>query len=400
MKSFVRNLSYVTVSTFWVAAAMMIVQIVAGRIMGPDEYGKYALVESIGSILVLVGSFGFHTSSVHFLAKDDDKKKILSASAAGFFFNLLVVFLLAWLTLPLWADFFKVGHPVAIFSLLYMIFFSLQQMARSLMRGFNYMKQFAVYDSISTLIALAGFYFLIRYTGHNFNLIANTKFLAFGGFSLLVLYLIKDKFVRFKISDLKELYVYGALAFFGGIGTLILTSADRLVVNYYLGAYSAGLYYAYVIASQAITFQLLKSFLIIFFPASSRAEDKKALYTKMNLAYKKFGIPFFVFNILTTLGIFAFYGHGYPFSFGLIILFSANSFISSIQQIDMWLLNAFGHKGIKNSAVLMLAGALIFILLSILSVKIFGITGVIVSMIATNILLALVQRIRIKKLVS
>jgi len=45
MKKFIVNLGLSSYSTFLVAFVMMITQVIAARIIGPDEYGNYAMVE-------------------------------------------------------------------------------------------------------------------------------------------------------------------------------------------------------------------------------------------------------------------------------------------------------------------------------------------------------------------
>jgi len=56
----------------------------------------------------------------------------MTASLLGYFINISVTLVVAWFTLPLWSKFIGVSDSVAICSLLYLMFFSAQQMAHGL----------------------------------------------------------------------------------------------------------------------------------------------------------------------------------------------------------------------------------------------------------------------------
>jgi O-antigen/teichoic acid export membrane protein len=88
MKSFLGNLSWSFVSGALVLPLMMIVTTLAGRLIGPTEYGKYSLLLLINQFLIIFIFFGLDTTSVKYIAKArnfSEKKELLRLSLILFF---------------------------------------------------------------------------------------------------------------------------------------------------------------------------------------------------------------------------------------------------------------------------------------------------------------------------
>lgn len=395
MKNFLLNLSYITVSSVIAAALMMIIQIVAGRFMGPSEFGKFSLTLSIGSILSTLSLLGLHVSSIYYISKEQRKAQFITGSLVSSIFNTFIISLIWFLLLNFWGKIFKIDHSIAIYSGIFMIFNTLYHVSRSYLRGLDKMKQFAIYDVISALISIAVFIPLILLTNEkSFILAIIARIIMLCTFFILVIYLIYPYLRRFNLKDLKYLYGYGLFSFYAGIGNLILGNADRIMINYYKGPHDAGLYYAYFLASQAVVFQLYQSFLIIFFPAATQSPNKSNLLLKINKLVIKLLVPLFLVNIASTALFVWLFGKNYPFNWPLIFFFSVYSLLYIIFQTYGWLLNTTGKKGARDNAVYIIIGAILFIFISLYTIPHWGITGTIISLTISNLFLtvAMIKR--------
>ena len=81
--NFLKNLKFVTFGYVSAALCVFIFQIWSGRVLGPEEYGKYALVDSIGSFMFLLMTFGINIATIKHIADQKEetiKKKIISSS--------------------------------------------------------------------------------------------------------------------------------------------------------------------------------------------------------------------------------------------------------------------------------------------------------------------------------
>ena len=72
MKNFLGNLSWSFFGGIIAAGIMLSVNIAAGRILGPVEYGKYGLVIALSSILLIPMLLGLDVALTHFIAQSNE----------------------------------------------------------------------------------------------------------------------------------------------------------------------------------------------------------------------------------------------------------------------------------------------------------------------------------------
>src|SRR5437660_481355 len=83
VKLFFKNISYITLGTIISALLSFIFNILAGRILGPVEYGKFALVSSIALFLYIPMLPGLNTALVKYVSEKNDfhkQSKIISTA--------------------------------------------------------------------------------------------------------------------------------------------------------------------------------------------------------------------------------------------------------------------------------------------------------------------------------
>lgn len=398
MKKFVLNLSYVTFSTAICAGIGAIMQIVAGRVIGPTEYGKFSLIVSIGNIISTFSLLGLNIASIYYLANRQQNRRTISAALFGVIINVTLVFILAYYLMPYWANALKINHDIAMLGLVFMVIYTFNRMSRAFLRGLNMIKHYAIYDITTSIIALASFFILIfAFSTHNYLLITISQFINYGSYAIFVFVTIRPHLTKFSKPDFTKLYSYGIYSFWGSIGFLILGNFDRLILNYYSGSKATGLYSAYVIASQAITYQLFYSFSILFFPTAAQAENKASLVKKLNASVIKLAPIIFIINLSISFIILSLFGKKYPLNLSLILLFSLNTLLYFIFHTYGTLLSSRGKYGAKTNAIYLLIAAALFIALSLFATPRWGISGVIISLLISYLYLTITQIYRANK---
>ena len=145
MRSFCGNLSWSFFTGIFVMPLLLVITTLAGRFMGPVEYGKYSLLLVVNQFLVVFIFFGLDTTSVKNIAKAKsfaDKKKIIAATANFIFLILAVLAILSIFLYPLLCKFSKDYSLFAILTVYYTLIVSIKVMFDLFIRGMeNFKKQ-------------------------------------------------------------------------------------------------------------------------------------------------------------------------------------------------------------------------------------------------------------------
>ena len=72
VEKFIKNLSYVGIGTVIASVFSFTYNVLAGRWLGPSEYGTFTLVQSVAMFLYIPMLLGFHTAMIKYNAEKDD----------------------------------------------------------------------------------------------------------------------------------------------------------------------------------------------------------------------------------------------------------------------------------------------------------------------------------------
>ena len=75
MKDFLRHLSWSVLGILTSSILMFIVNILIGRSLGPNEYGKYNLVSTITNVLIVLMWLGVDTTLSKYVSESDDREE-------------------------------------------------------------------------------------------------------------------------------------------------------------------------------------------------------------------------------------------------------------------------------------------------------------------------------------
>ncbi len=274
---FLDHLSWSFVGGLLASMTMLGVNVVAGRLMGPVEYGKYGLVLVISQMLMIPIIFGLDITSVRSIsmAKNaSEKAKNISGVFYFVIFSSLIVAGVYLLFHRYVAEKFDIQDSILLLGIVYAVITSLKSIADSFARGlFLFREQFlARILEVGTTVAFFCFFFL--YYGkqdYTYYILA-----LLGGSTLFCLWLGKGYrpyLVRFDGQYLKKQLSFSSWLLLGTIFGTAFNSLDKLIIVKYLSIYDLGVYMAYFIASTNLIAQATQVFINVLFPQISSLRE-------------------------------------------------------------------------------------------------------------------------------
>jgi len=381
---FLKSLRHIVIGSGIAVFCNFIFQIFMGRILGPDEYGKYALINSIAMFLCVPMLFSIHIAMVKYVSEKADsqrQKEIISTSFIMIFILSLISILIFLLFSSQFSSFFSVSLVVFYIALLFALFFSFYTIAISIIRSFNKMKKWSIFQvvyGISTLTLSLFFIFFVKLISFHsaiFSILLTYLLI----FILVIIYFRKSIVFRFSNIWAKKLAGYGLYGVIGGVSAAFYLNFDKIMINRYLTSMDVGIYKAYATSFTALGLFFLSMFLTVFFPTVSKYHSKKNIFKKINkfIPYLFiFGLPFMFFSGFVILKL---YGNNYFFDLKMGLLFCIAGIFIILNSLYLWLMNAIGKQGVRITAFSGIILAVTNILLNIFLIPIFGISGAIIA---------------------
>ncbi len=370
MREFLQNLSWSFFGGIGAAVIMFGISVVAGRILGPEEYGKYGLVVAIASIFIIPMTMGIDTAVVHYTAKEEaveKKRRYLSSAllAMPVLIGLTALFLFYFgEKLFFW---FGVDFYLLKVIIVFAIFLSLKNIFDAFLKGLHLFKKqsfIRIGEAIVMFMALCCFLFCLQ----SFNFFNFLEVILVGYFFFIFLtFLSTKKYFRFKVylSEIKKIFSYGGYVIFGAISGILLNNLDKILINKYIGVEQLGIYNAYSTMSLLVVGQLMVIFVNVFFPMLSASGDKRVVLLKVNkIARLLFWPSFFLMCLVVVMGILLF-GRQYPLDFLLVTEFSFLAVVIAYFTVLWWLLSSQGKWGVRFTAFNGIMAGLIFLSLTL-----------------------------------
>ncbi len=380
---FFKNLSYVGFGTLIGMIFLFTFNVLVGRLLGPLEYGKFSLVQSISMFLYIPMLMGYNNAMVKYNAEDEnfDRHRNVISTTYTLVLIFTIIFLLIYLIIPQKVlEYFSVPSEMFHLSIVFAVLYVIYTLLMSTLNGLHKMKIYAMIAPIYSFILLFSLLYLVY-----INMLAYKSAI----FSMFFAYLITSGFMliytrkyfifkldRFWANTLTKFAVYSII---GSIVFVLYTNINQIFINMYMNTEALGIYNAYSFASintAAIFFNIFNS---VFFPVASKCGDKTIILKRINKITPYlivFGIPFMVFIEFVILNI---YGSAYTINIPLMISFAIFSILIVYYGIYNWTFCSTGIDGVKlvnKSSILI---AIINIILAMYLIPHLGIIGATIS---------------------
>jgi O-antigen/teichoic acid export membrane protein len=349
MKKFITSLSWSFFGGIISSIVMMTINICAGRLMGPVEYGKYNLLITISNFLLIPILFGLNISSVISITNSNtelDKKKNISSPLYYILLNCTLIFILFTYNSTSISHMFSIESTFLLVCLTYTTLTALKSIFETFIKGLCEFK-YQFYGKVGEAL-LISIFFIFIFKGH-YNYIYYIYALLSGTIFTIILYFIKvyPFLTTFNFRKLKEQLSYGKVIIIESIWGIIFNSLDKILIIKYLGMSELGIYGAYYTVSTNLIAQLTQMFLNVFFPTISSIKDNTFI-KKINKIYFITSIPIFVSLLIIIFLAMKLFGNKYEINFGYIISFSILATLQIRAIINTSIITAISKKIFKS----------------------------------------------------
>jgi PST family polysaccharide transporter len=314
MRKFLYNLSWSFFGILFSALIFCIINILAGRLLGPAGYGDYNLVIAIATFLSVFIALGFDTTTIRFIAASDDNKKIkkyISNSLLVILISSSIYLIIGLLFRTQLSLIFKTNDRLITIALIYAIIYTLKNLMDGIVKAMQMFKRqmiVKIIESLLVLILFCFFFFLLNLRSY-FTYVLS---LILGASALIILfyYPIKSVLPRWNRQAFSKIKKYQKTTIFIGIIGIMVATIDKLFVAKILGVAELGLYSAYLVISIVIS-QIALLINNVFFPMVNKVDDKKQVMRKINRLGLFMFLPGVVFSALISYIILKLLGSQY-----------------------------------------------------------------------------------------
>lgn len=326
-QKFVLNTLWSIIGIGSISIIMLFVNIIAGRVIGPEGYGKFNLILSIAQLLVIPIIFGFDSVSIQAIASSKEISNKINKISSSFCFILMTIGIFVLCYLLLYFVFFKqLQHDTKLF--LFFLFFltillALKTILNAFIIGLGFFKfQFII--RLIEIVVVISFFIIFFFITHNVNYIYYVVSLMSGIFVLNIFYVIRIKSF-FKMSDfktIKKLFSYGKIITLSALSGMLFSSVDKFIIAKYLGITELGIYSAYYTAASFVAINFSQLFLNVFFPSIAEIHDKLQIKKKIDKIFRFTFVPGICLLSIVVFIALKFFGVKYNINSFYIISFS------------------------------------------------------------------------------
>ena len=400
LKSFVKSLGGLFVFNRLSSVLMMFIGIMTARILGPVEYGKIGLVGSVAGFLYIPILMGANNSMYKYLPEcgAGQCQKLMNTALIG---NILTaafwggIFFSAG---PLAAKYFHIPPQIWQLGVGFTIILTFNTLTESFLRGQKKYTTIATIKFSSTAIFFLMILLLFLCLP---NLKADFSTFYFCNISSQIFFIAWAiwragiRLTKFQISwpVVRQIYSLGTIVMVNMLLTAIINSSDIFIVNYFYPGRAVGLYNVYQgFVKNLFTVMFFEVFAVVFLPTIATM-DKTVLYQKFN-RYIYWFIPIItvITGIMTALTVLMF-GKEYTLSLVYIVLVSLSIGLYSVFQMFNCIFSMEGNQGAKLCLIPLAVTVPCSLLLQFFLTKFWGITGMMIAVLLTNLMLVFIFKV-------
>jgi O-antigen/teichoic acid export membrane protein len=392
---FLQNTLYVSAGMIPGAIISFIFTILAARMLGPVEYGKFVLLQSVAMYLSIPLLFGMNNTIMKYVSETEDRgvqSRIISASYAIVAAFTAVSVLVYFLCSPYISGYFSIPLDIIHIAIIFAVLYAAYTILQNTLAGLSRVKAFALYQPLYSMTLLAAFILLVYLGITSFKSMAYAQFIAYGAMGLLILAISLRGYltVSFRHIPLKPMAGYAVFSLIGCLAYTVYTNTDKIIMGRYLAIDTIGVYGAYSAISINLIFLFSGIFATVFFPMASKNKNRMEIYKKITRLIPWLiivGVPVIVLVEYLALSLF---GRRYPFDLFIAILFGLAGVTILVYNMQAYLMNAVGAGGARAVSISQITLAAFSIALNLILIPVSGIPGAVASMIVSYIIAYLI----------
>lgn len=331
--------------------------IIAGRILGPEQFGTFALIQALAMVLLIVCLAGFDMSSSRALARESDSRErrriAASAIAAVTMCSALALLVVFVFQAPLSAA-LNVDEQVLGYGIVFTVLLAQRWLMERQLSGLGRFRAQAFVRLGEAVVTIAAFV-LLQTTSSITDYRSLVLAYVCGAVAFVIgAHLADGQSPRLRDvsrASARRLLAYSGLMNLSYLFATLLFQADRFAVNRYLGPTELGIYAAYYSATIFIVLQLLLIVSNALYPAMSSMPDKHAFVRRLNRVTPFALIGGFVLLLGTTVVVLAMFGESYPFTWSLALVFAAWASLAGCNGTYAIIVNAHSERSCAREVV-------------------------------------------------
>ena len=328
----------------------MVVYVLAIRLLGPEQFGKWSLIGSTAELLVIIPLWGLAAASLVYLGQNKHEPRHVVGTAVRVTIGIsLLIFpvymLMGSVVAPL------AGLDLSLFSMavLYTFFMLWSQLSQSFFKGagrFRILSLFLI--SSALLFAMITALFLFFFPTPTYESLLWGNIVRAATIALAGVIVFWRNLFSFSHQVARKLVPYGTLSMVSVLlGFFSLSGIDNLMINYYLGVEAVGTYAAYFLVFGLLVGKVLGTASQVFLPLISSLSDITLLFKKSISLLIPSSLLLFVGSFLLIWIAFLFYGDNFEFNPGIALLVAAATTIYFAKSPFESILASRGVPGIK-----------------------------------------------------
>ena len=384
VEKFIKNLSYVGIGTIIASIFSFSYNILAGRWLGPSEYGTFTLIQSVAMFLYIPMLLGFSTAMVKYNAEKIDflrQRSIISTTYILVLLFTVVSLLVYFIFSKEIMAIFSISNKVFLFAVLFAVLFVFYTLTTGTLRSLHMIRAYSrLMPVYSAILFFAFLVFVFAFKELSFKSPLYSILLAYGVTGGIILAFLR-KYLKPEFSRewAHKLHRYSIYSLMGGISSVLYSNIDKIFINKYISVSYVGIYWAYNYSFTTMILLCTTVFVTVFFPVASMCSDKMMLFKRI----KKITILVVIFGwplaVSTGYVILKLYGGDYPFDLSLALLFATAGICISVDQLYGQLLNSEGLDGVKITSSAAVVLAVVNVLLNVLLIPLFGLNGAVIA---------------------
>ncbi len=369
-------------------AFLFLANILAGRWLGPEEYGKYNLILALANILTILLVLDSDVGITYFVsrAKESKTRKKEITNSLGLAFLIYVTVIFFGLAIYKLIDYFySFSHPPLFWVWLLATIIAGKRISEAIIRGlkkFRYQALAKISEGTIVLFLLVVNIIIWKKVVYQSYLIA----LIVGGLILLVIYFLKiKKYFQLNLlrwSHLKEIFLYSRWGIINSLTTIGFKGFDKLVIAGLLGTYQLGIYSAYYTISILLSARLIQILINVYFPSVNEIENKKELVNKVNHFILKLSLPILLGYILIARFLLLLFGQAYPLHWFWLFILAFYFLFHLSANLYGWILASHSKEGYRyqNWGSILSLFVFAFVIFIIWRLNLFSVTGLFLAL--------------------
>ncbi|GEM_PF-3840710 len=389
-------------------AFLFLANILAGRWLGPEEYGKYNLILALANILAILLVLDSDVGITYFVSRAKEiktrKKEITNSLGLAFLIYVTVIFF-GLAIYKLIDYFYSFSHPPLFWVWFLATIIAGKRISEAIIRGlkkFRYQALVKIGEGIIVLSLLIIIIFIWRKVVYQSYLIA----LVTGGLVLLTIYFLKiKKYIQSNLlqwSHLKKIFHYSRWGIINSLTTIGFKGFDKLIVAGLLGAYQLGIYSAYYTISILLSARLIQLLVNVYFPSINEIKNKKELINKVNRFILKLSLPILFAYILGARLLLFLFGKEYPLHWTWLFILGFYFLFHLSANLYGWILASHSKEGYRyqNWGGLLSLFVFAFVIFIIWRLNLFSISSLFLTLTLSKFALLVFYRVEISSLVK